>query len=298
VAESLSTPAGEPVPVDPVFASAMAAPEPGEAPDYPAPRRRDPDAPHGHDDAGKPLAPYGYTETGPNKGRPRVVPPGPGRGHSSPNDQARVQKAGKGAATPTRKGAAKAEPAVTDAGVTERRAADAETTLELLSGFGTIFAMLSGSRANAAYAKAEAAGNKPGMAKAAAVFARAETMQLDAAALSIHAEGCGAGLAQVAAQNAMAAALVDRLSLINGVASVGMAVLPLVYQIVANHAPKEAREAMPPQLLSLGVLPPALLLEKLQAQNAVKIARAQAEILAERNLAEAQLAELRESAAA
>jgi hypothetical protein len=44
------------------------------------------------------------------------------------------------------------------------------------------------------------------------------------------------------------------------------------------------------------VLPPSLLLEKLQAQNAVKMARAQAAILAERNEAEAELAALRDEA--
>jgi len=52
---------------------------------------------------------------------------------------------------------------------------------------------------------------------------------------------------------------------------------------------------MPPQLLSLGVLPPSLLLEKLQAQNVAKMARAQAAILAEKQAAEADLAALRES---
>ena len=76
-----------------------------------------------------------------------------------------------------------------------------------------------------------------------------------------------------------------------------LAVLPLVYQIVANHAPREVKDDFPAELLTLGVLPPNLLLEKLQAQNAVKMARAQTEILAEKQAAEAELEELRQQAA-
>lgn len=77
------------VDVDREFAAAMAAPEPGEAPDYPAPpRKKDPDAPHGRADDGTPLAPYGYKPDG----RPRMVAAGPGRGHKK-DDAPRVQRA-------------------------------------------------------------------------------------------------------------------------------------------------------------------------------------------------------------
>ena len=120
-------------------------------------------------------------------------------------------------------------------------------------------------------------------------------LQLDGATFAIHAEAVGPSLAQMAESNRIVAAMVDRLSLFNGVAGVGIALMPMVYQLVANHAPKETRDNMPPQLLSLGVLPPTLLLEKLQAQNAVKMAKAQAAILREKQAAEAELAALRDS---
>lgn len=297
MAETLTAPGGAQIPVDPAeqaFAAAMAAPEPGEKPDYPGPRKRDHDAPHGRNDDGTPKTPYGLKPDG----KPRVVPPGPGRGKTGPNEAARVQKSGAG--EPAKPAAAgKAHATAEDAATAHiRRAADAQTTLELLSAAGTLYSMFSLTRSAAANAAAQAKGDKTAMAKTAASYQRAQVMQLDAAAFALHAEGVGESCAAAAGQNAMAAALVDRLALFNGVAGVGLAVLPLVYQLVANHAPAEAKENFPPELLSLGVLPPNLLLEKLQAQNAVKMARAQAEILAERQFAEAELEALREQAAA
>jgi hypothetical protein len=271
----------------PEFAKAMAAPEPGQQAGYRAPPKRDPDAPHGRDSGGTPLAPHGYKPDG----KPRAVPPGPGRGHTGKDDAARVQKPG------GKKPAPAALPAADLAEVTARRAGDATTTLELLSAGGTLLAMVRTAKAQAAYQKADAAGDKAATKKAQGAHGRAQVLQLDAAAFALHADSVGPAVAEAASHNAMAAALVDRLSLFNGVASVGLAVMPLIYQVIANHAPAEVHDDFPPALLSLGVLPPPLLLEKLQAQNAVKMARAQAEILAERNEAEEQLAALREQAA-
>jgi hypothetical protein len=289
MAEGLTTPDGKAIAADPddrAFAAAMAAPEPGQQPDYRPPARRDREAPHGRDAEGKPLAPHGVKADG----TPRLVPPGPGRGHSRKNDAARVQKTAPG----PQPGASALDPAA----VRARRAQDATDTLELLSAAGSLYAMISGARNRAAFEKARAAGNKPLQDKAAAAIERTAVIQLDAAACALHAETAGPAIADVAGRNAFTAALVDRLALFNGVASVGIAVLPLVYQVIANHAPREVRDHLPPELLQLGVLPPALLLEKLQAQNAVKMARAQAEILAEKNAAEAELAGLRDQAAA
>lgn len=296
VAETLTGPDGAQIAIDPgeqQFAAAMAAPEPGKGdkPDFPAPRRRDPVAPHGREDDGTPKAPFGLKADG----TPRISPAGPGRGKTGARDVSRVQAADSKpkAAAPAGRGQGE-DPGAAHA----RRAADATTTLELLSAAGTIWSMFSLTRAAAANKAAQAKADKPLIAKTAQAYERAQVMQLDAAACALHSEGVGASAAAAAASNAMAAALVDRLSLFNGVASVGMAVLPLVYQIVANHAPRETKEAFPPELMALGVLPPDLLLEKLNAQNAVKMARAHAEILAERVQAEQQLADLREQAAA
>ena len=294
MAETLTTTDGKTVATDPderAFARAMAAPEPGAGPDHQPPRRRDPAAPHGRDGDGVPLAPHGLKADG----TPRLVPPGPGRGHKTGNDdKARVQNRPAAGATATPPAAGSQDPAA----VLARRAGDAQDTLELLSAAGSLYSMISGARARAAFEKARAAGSDPLMKKAAAAVDKATVLQLDSAAFAIHAEGAAAAVATAAARNTMAAALVDRLALFNGVAGVGLAVLPLVYQVMANHAPREVRENLPPELLQLGVLPPDLLLEKLQAQNAVKMARAQAEILAEKQAAEAELAALREGQAA
>jgi hypothetical protein len=287
MAETLTGPGGKPVPVDKdeqQFSAAMGAPEPGQAPDHPAPKRRDNEAPHGRNADGTPKTPYGVK----SDGTPRISPPGPGRGKTGAREQ--KPDAGKGG------GAARQPETADDARA--RRSADATATLELLSGMGTLWSMFSLTRASAAFKAAQAKADKAAIAKAETAYARAQVMQLDAAACALHADGVGASAAQAAAANAMAAALIDRLALFNGVASVGMAVLPLVYQIVANHAPAEAKENFPPELMSLGVLPPKLLLEKLEAQTAVKMARAQAEILAEKTAAEAELEEMRAAAAA
>jgi hypothetical protein len=298
MAETLTAPDGAAIPVDPDeqrFAAAMAQPEPGAKPDHPSPKRRDPEAPHGREADGTPKAPYGYK----GDGTPRVSPPGPGRGKTGPRDAGRVQAPGSAAAggrpaSPapgTGRGGESAEQA------RARRAADAQTTLELLSAAGTLWSMFRLTGSAAAYKLAESKANKPEMERARKVHERATVTQLDAAACALHAEAVGAGAAQAAQSNAFAAALVDRLALFNGVASVGMAVLPLVYQVVANHAPRETRDNFPPELMALGVLPPDLLLEKLQAQNAVKMAQAQSAILAERREAENELERLREAAA-
>jgi hypothetical protein len=179
-----------------------------------------------------------------------------------------------------------------------RRAADAQTTLELLSGAGTLYSMFTLTRAGAAHKIAEAKGDKAAIAATEKNYRRGQVMQLDAATCALHAEPCGASAAQVADTNRYAAALVDRLALFNGVASVTMAFLPMIYQFVVNHAPDEAKDNFPPELLALGVLPPKLLLEKLEAQNAVKMARAQAGILAEKTAAESELEQMRADAAA
>ena len=277
--ETLTSPDGAAVPMDPEFARAMAAPEPGAKPDYPAPPKRDALAPHGRDADGKPIAKYGYKADG----VPRVVPAGPGK--PSKADKARTQAP------------APRTPAGSEAGVKVRRAEDATTTFDLLAAGASLLAMMGSSRAVANHAQAEAAGNVPKMKAAVALADRCQTLQLDAAACAIHAEALGPSLAEMAEKNRLVAGLVDRLALLNGVASVGIAVMPLVYQFAANHAPPEARDNLPPQLLQLGVLPPTLLMEKLEAQNAVKMARAQSAILAEKQAAEAELAALRDDQA-
>lgn len=288
MAETLTGPGGKPVPVDKdeqQFAAAMSAPEPNQQPDHPAPRRRNAAAPHGLNDDGTPKTPYGVK----SDGTPRISPPGPGRGKTGSRDVARVEKPGAGKAGASSETAEEAR---------ARRAADATATFELLSGAGTLWAMFSLTRAGAAFKAAEAKGDKAAVARAETAYDRAQVMQLDAATCALHADPCGASVAQAAQANAFAAALVDRLALFNGVASVGMAFLPMIYQFVANHAPAEAKDQFPPELMALGVLPPKLLLEKLQAQNAVKMANAQADILAEKTAAEAELEELRAQSAA
>jgi hypothetical protein len=293
MAETLTGPAGTTIEVDPdeqKFAAAMAAPEPGTPPDYPAPRRRDPEAPHGRNDDGTAKAPYGLK----SDGTPKLTAGGPGRGKTGPRDAAREQKPGTAPAA-AKPGASAAAEAPEQARA--RRAAEAQSTLELGSAIGTIWAMFSLSRSGHAYKTAEARGDQAAMRRSTISYERAQVIQLDAAACAIHAEACGASAAEAATHNTMAAALVDRLSLFNGIASVGIAFLPLVYQIIANHAPAEAKDEFPPELLTLGVLPPKLLLEKLAADNAVKMARAQSAILADKIAAEAELERLRAQAA-
>jgi hypothetical protein len=287
MAETLTGPGGKPVPVDKdeqQFAAAMGAPEPGQALDRQAPKRRDNEAPHGRDADGRPKAPYGVK----SDGTPRISAPGPGRGKTGAREQ--KPDAGKGG------GASRQAETADEARV--RRAADATTTFELISGAGTLWAMFTLTRADAAFKAAEAKGDKAAKARAETAYGRAQVLQLDAATCALHADPCGASVAQAAQVNGFSAALVDRLALFNGAASVGMAFLPMIYQFVANHAPAEAKDEFPPELLALGVLPPKLLLEKLQAQNAVKMAHAQAEILAEKTAAEAELEEMRAQSAA
>lgn len=74
------------VALDDAFATAMGAqPKPKEPP---APPEVDRDAPHGRDDAGEPLAPYGTTRDG----RPKLSPAG--RKPKDPDDKARLAKDG------------------------------------------------------------------------------------------------------------------------------------------------------------------------------------------------------------
>ena len=284
MAETLTAEGGKVIPigepVDPEFAAAMAAPPKGQTakPDYPAPPKRDPAAPHGRDKNGNPNAPYGFKADG----TPRQVPAGPGKPPRTPAGHTEPSRPQTPAATPP-------------ADIKVRRAEDATTTFELISAGMSLLAMLGSSRAVAQYTAAQAKNDEKRMNAAASMQDRCLVLQLDGAACAIHAESVGPSMAEMAESNKLVAAMVDRLALFNGVASVGIAVMPLVYQVVANHAPKETRDNMPPQLLSLGVLPPTLLLEKLQAQNAVKMAKAQAAILREKQAAEAELAALRDS---
>jgi len=288
MAETLTGPSGTPIAVDPAdqkFAAAMSKPEPGQAPDHPAPKRRDAAAPHGRNDDGTAKTPYGVKDDG----TPRISAPGPGRGKKGSQDVARVQQPGAGKTGTSAETADEAR---------ARRAADAQTTFELLSAGGTLWAMFSLTRASAAHKLAQARSDQPAIARAEKAYGRAQVLQLDAATCALHAEPCGTSVALAAQTNAFSAALVDRLAILNGAAAVGMAFLPMIYQFVANHAPAEAKDEFPPELMSLGVLPPKLLLEKLEAQNAVKMANAQAEILAEKHAAEAQLEALRAQSAA
>ena len=88
--------------VDEAFTAALAQDAAVAPPQQPAPPRhatsRDPDAPHGRDEDGTPLAPYG---TGKN-GRPRIKPAGPGRGGKA--DEPRTREALPGETTPAKPG--------------------------------------------------------------------------------------------------------------------------------------------------------------------------------------------------
>ena len=279
MAETLTVDGGKVIPLDPgeqAFNAAMAAPPKGTTarPDYPAPPKRDPAAPHGRNPDGTPKAPFGYKADG----TPRQVPAGPGK---PPKDRG----------TPAPPAPAASAPAAGDVRV--RRAEDATTTFELISAGMSLLAMLGSGKAVARYTAAQAKGDAKAMNAAAALQERCQVLQLDGATFAIHADALGPSLSQMADNNRLVAGMVDRLALFNGVAGVGIAIMPVLYQITANHAPKEARDNLPPQLLSLGVLPPGLLMEKLEAQNAAKLARAQSAILAEKQAAEAELAALR-----
>lgn len=173
----------------------------------------------------------------------------------------------------------------------EEQAAEVTSTLEIVGAGLTVMSMMRGARARQAF---EGAKTDIDRKKAAQAVNSCQVMQLDAAALQIHAEGTGVAIATVAQENAFVAALVDRLKLVNGVGSVAISVLPLVYQLMANHAPAQARDNMPPELMQIGVLPPNMLLEKLEAQNKAKMALAQAQILRERQKAERELQSVQE----
>jgi hypothetical protein len=89
MAEGLTLADGTPVDIDAAgqqFAAAMAAPEPGEAPDYPAPPRKDPEAPYGYmDDGVTPKKAMGRPKSDPAS-KPRTaktVPAAPPRGSKS-----------------------------------------------------------------------------------------------------------------------------------------------------------------------------------------------------------------------
>lgn len=211
-----------------------------------------------------------------------ATPPRPGPPSSRPS-------------SPSRPGPPKPQtPSRTAESLTTKRAEAATTTLDLMSAGLTLWSMMSGARAKQVYDKATDPRIK---AKAEKAYNKAQVMQLDAAALSIHSEGTGLAVAEAAGQNQFVGALVDRLELVNGVGSVAISVLPLVYQLMANHAPAEARDNMPPELMQMGVLPPKMLMEKLEAQNAAKRARLQAAILREQKTAEDELRKLQEEVA-
>jgi len=167
-----------------------------------------------------------------------------------------------------------------------KRTENAVGTFELLGAGLSLWGMMSSAKARTAFETAKDDRSKIAAQKA---YNRAQTTLLDGAAVQIHGETSGQALAQMAQQNSFVAALVDRLELVNGIGGVAVSILPLVYQVVANHAPAEARDNMPPELMSLGVLPPKLLLEKLEAQNKAKVALAQAAILREQKKAEDEL---------
>ena len=173
--------------------------------------------------------------------------------------------------------------------LTVKRAEAATGTFEILSAGLTVWSMMSGAKARQQFTAAKDEKQKQAAQKK---LSAAKTMSLDAAALAIHADSSGAALAEMADQNSYVAALVDRLELFNGVAGVATSLLPLVYQLMANHAPEDARDNMPPELMQMGVLPPKMLMEKLEAQNSAKMARVQAEILREKLSAERELADL------
>lgn len=100
--EVLDRPAGD---VEDAFRAALAGDAQAPHSEMPAPPRKavsvDPDAPHGRDDDGKPLAPYGLIK---GTARPRLKPAGPGRPAKA--DKPRTMTAGKAVAAPGKPAAA------------------------------------------------------------------------------------------------------------------------------------------------------------------------------------------------
>lgn len=131
-----------------------------------------------------------------------------------------------------------------------------------------------------------------------------QTLQLDAMAVGIHAESTGNGLAEFAERNTFVAALLDRASVVTGAAGLLMGAMPLLYQVLANHAPKTKKDPatgeivaneLPPQLMAMGVLPPDMLFKRYQANVALKVAKMQERMAAETRAAEDEAQRLTEA---
>lgn len=132
-----------------------------------------------------------------------------------------------------------------------------------------------------------------------------QTLQLDAMALGIHAESTGMGAAEFAERNTFVTMLLDRASAVTGAFGLLAGAMPLLYQVVANHAPKTKKDPatgeivpneLPPQLMAMGVLPPEMLFKKYQANVALKVARMQERMASEIRQAEDEVQRLTESA--
>lgn len=116
-----------------------------------------------------------------------------------------------------------------------------------------------------------------------------QSLQLDAMAVGLHAENIAPGLADFAEKNSFVAALLDRADAVTGIAGLMTAALPLVYQIMVNHAPRTKRGAdggeipnePPAALMQMGVYPPQMLAQNYRAQVDLKVAQAQARMLRE-----------------
>lgn len=125
-------------------------------------------------------------------------------------------------------------------------------------------------------------------------------LQLDSMAFGIHAGTVGPSLAQFAEKNSFAAALIDRSNIVTGAAGIGMAIMPLIYQVMANHraGPQTTDDGtvttpeFPPLLLQMGILPPHMLAAQYQADLELKMAQRQAEILRKTQAAKDELARL------
>lgn len=100
--------------VDAALGDALRQDAAASPPEHAAPPRAeavDPDAPHGRDDAGTPLAPYGMNK---KTKRPNLKPGGPGRGHKS-DDKPRVTDPGtSGTAGPANAASGQQKPAGPD----------------------------------------------------------------------------------------------------------------------------------------------------------------------------------------
>jgi len=132
------------------------------------------------------------------------------------------------------------------------------------------------------------------------------TLQLDGMTFGLHADTVGPSLAELAEKNSIARALLDRASVLTGVAGIAAVALPLAYQIMANHAPKtkkdpatgaEVPNEIPAQLINMGVLPPDMLLTQYRAMTEAKAARIQADVLRKTRDAQAETERLREEIA-